>query len=109
MLQRLVMIALLVMWTAPSWSAEETIVQQFSANGSRNTRPFTVKDRWEIRWDTKAPGIAISIRTIEGKLAQGGSSATAPGTGESFQAKGGTYYLDVSAMGEWTISIVQLP
>lgn len=106
---RLLLIAIVLMVAGPSWSADEVIVQQLSANGSRNMRPFTVKDRWEIRWENKGAVLAVAVRTAEGKLVSGGASATAPGTGESFQPKGGTYYLDVTGMGEWTITVVQLP
>lgn len=106
---RLVFLLMIAFWAAPSWSADETIVQQLSANGSRNTRPFTVKDRWEIRWENKGSILTVAVRTAEGKLVAGGGSATAPGAGESFQPKGGTYYLDVTGTGDWSISVVQLP
>ena len=33
----------------PAYAADEQIIQQVSANGTRNLRPFTVKDGWEIR------------------------------------------------------------
>lgn len=80
-----------------------------AANGSRNTRPFTVKDRWEIRWENKGPVLTISVKTGEGKLVPGGGSSTAPGTGQSFQPKGGQYFLEINGMGEWSIQVIQLP
>jgi hypothetical protein len=34
-------------------AGDAQVVQQVSANGQRNLRPFTVKDKWEIQWDAK--------------------------------------------------------
>lgn len=90
-------------------AAEEQIVFSQSANGSRNTRPFTVQDGWLVKWDNKGAMLHVSIHTSDGKIAAGGGLATAPGIGESFQPKGGTYYLDISGAGGWTITVVQLP
>jgi hypothetical protein len=105
----LAIMVILMMFAAPVWAAEDTIVQQLSANGSRNTRPFTVRDRWEIRWDNKGPMLNITVRSADGKALGGGAFATAPGVGQSFEPKGGTYYLDISGSGEWTVTVVQLP
>lgn len=99
----------LVIPVSPARPADEVIVQQLTANGSRNTRPFTVKDRWEIRWENKGSVLTVAVRTAEGKLVAGGGMATAPGSGQSFQPKGGSYYLDVTGTGDWTITVVQLP
>lgn len=105
MLAASIMVALPIVAVA----GDELTIFSLSANGSRNTRPFTVKDRWEIRWENKGPVLTIAVRTAEGKLVAGGGTATAPGTGESYQPKGGTYFLDVTGMGEWSVSVVQLP
>lgn len=90
-------------------AADEQVVFQQSANGVRNTRPFTVHDRWELRWDNKGPLLSITIRQADGKLAGGGAMATQPGTGASFEPQGGTYYLAVNGQGDWTVTVVQLP
>lgn len=105
------MLAAAIMVASPvvTIAGDESTIFTLSANGSRNTRPFTVKDRWEIRWENKGSILTVAVRTAEGKLVAGGGSATAPGTGESFQPKGGTYFLDVTGIGDWTISVVQLP
>lgn len=102
-------IMVVMMLSAPVWAVEDTVVQQLSANGSRNTRPFTVRDRWEIRWDNKGPMLNISVRSLDGKVLGGGALATSPGVGQSFEPKGGNYFLDISGSGEWTVTVVQLP
>lgn len=90
-------------------AADEPVVFSLAANGSRNTRPFTVKDRWEIRWENKGSLLTVSVHTVEGKSVAGGGMTNAPGSGQSFQPKGGTYYLDVAGTGDWSVSVVQLP
>ncbi len=90
-------------------AADEQIIQQVSANGTRNLRPFTVKNGWEIRWDNKGRVLTISVRHRDGKLAAIGGAATAPGRGSSYQPRGGTYYLAVDGMGDWTVTVIQLP
>lgn len=99
----------LLLWSVSGLAADEDVVLSLTANGSRNTRPFNVKDGWEIRWDNKGPVLAIAVKTVDGKLVAGGGSSTAPGSGQSFQPKGGKYFLDVTGMGDWTITVVQLP
>lgn len=90
-------------------ATDELVVQEVSANGSRNLRPFTVKDRWEIRWRASGSVLTITVRHPDGKLAAVGGSADKPGTGSSYQPKGGTYFLDVMGIGDWTVTVVQLP
>ena len=44
-----------------------------------------------------------------GNLPNVGASQTGPGTGSSYQPKGGSFYLNVAATGDWTVTVVQLP
>ena len=86
----------------------DEIIQQVSANGTRNLRPFTVVDNWEIQWDSKA-GIHIGIHRPDGELVAEGGSSTKPGHGTSYHPRGGTYYLEVMSMDDWTVTVTQLP
>ena len=90
-------------------AADGNVVQQVSANGQRNLRPFTIKDKWEIQWDSKSSLLNITIFTSDGKIFDPGPMQQGPGKGSSFQPKGGDYYLGVSGTGEWTVTVVQLP
>ena len=87
----------------------EQVLQQVSANGQRNLRPFTAKDKWEIQWDAKGTLLTITIFTTDGKLSTVAATQEGPGSGSSYQPKGGEYYLQASGTGEWTITVVQLP
>ena len=104
-----VLVALSIGLTSPAPAAEETVVLEVAANGQRNTRPFTVKDRWEIRWDLRGDMVTVMIRDPEGKFVSAGGQQDKPGQGASYQPKGGTYYLEIIGMGDWTVTVVQLP
>ena len=103
-----------------SWAIAERVILQLSASGMRHTRPssasraiahFTVKDRWELRWDVK--GDDFEVRLFAGardpKGLQPLASQKGPGQGSMFYPKGGSYSLKVTANAEWTVSVVQLP
>ena len=89
----------------------ETVVFDLSGNGTRNTRPFTVQNKWEIRWDVKTDHFALHLYTATGE-AQGMlpvGSQDGPGRGATFGPDGGNYYLKIIAKGDWHITVVQLP
>jgi len=110
LLHRILIVFSLIVLSPFRISAEDgQVVQQVSANGQRNLRPFTVKDKWEIQWDSKGSLLNISIFTTDGKIFDPGPMQQGPGRGSSFQPKGGDYYLAVSGTGEWTVTVVQLP
>lgn len=92
-----------------SVSFAEEIIAKESASGSRNMRPFTVQDGWEIRWDS-TDHLSIWLNDPKGNpLTEAGSQPKA-GSGRSYQAKGGTYFLSViGGSSSWTITVVQLP
>ena len=85
------------------------VLQEVSANGQRNLRPFTVKDKWEIQWDSKGTLLTITLFTADGKISSIAASQDGPGSGSSYQPKGGEYFLQVTGTGAWTIKVVQLP
>jgi hypothetical protein len=107
-----VVVILSIFLASMAFAAAEEVIQQVSANGSRNLPPFTVKDGWEVRWDFTGSdsGITIFIHDVSsGNPIEIAASQTKAGSGSSYQAKGGKYYLKVTAVGDWTISVVQLP
>jgi len=101
------LVVLLSLWSSPTLA--EDILQRESATGSRNLRPFTVKDGWELRWDAKGPSFSVSLYRPNGDPVDGLASQQKPGSGSSFYPKGGTYYLSIISGGDWTITVVQLP
>jgi hypothetical protein len=87
--------------------AQDIVVQTFSGSGGLNTRPFTVKDGWEIQWDAKGDIFQLYLYTGSGDMDGVPANQQGPGKGASYQAKGGNYYLQVNALEAWTIKIIQ--
>ncbi len=90
-------------------AAEGQVVQEFSGNGTRNLRPFKVRDHWEIRWTVKDGDITIFLASPNEGLPQQAAGQDKPGSGSSYQPKGGTYFLRIVSTGDWTVTVVQLP
>ncbi len=89
-------------------AAEEAIVQQLTANGSRTTRPFTVKDGWEVRWTT-TNDLSLFLLDDQGQPLQALGHSLGDAGGATYHAKGGTYSLRISSNAHWTVTVVQLP
>lgn len=108
MRRTLLALVAIVLMLGQSVSAEE-ILQRESANGSRNLRPFTAKDGWELRWDAKGDGFTVALHASNGSPVDRLASQHKPGSGSSYYPKGGTYYLSIISGGDWTVTVVQLP
>ncbi|ULA62939.1 MAG: exported protein of unknown function [Nitrospira sp.] len=108
---KVALLCIALLSAAPSWAAEEHVIVTKSANGTRNTRPFTVQDRWELRWDAKGQKFAIYLFTADGER-QGLLPIVTqdkPGADSSYYPKAGEYYLKIVSDGDWTVTVVQLP
>lgn len=105
----LVLLFTILTFTESLSAAAEEILQQASANGTRNLRPFTVKDGWELRWDTKSPMFTVMLHSTTGELVDTLATQMQPGPGVTYYPKGGTYYLQIIASGDWTVTVIQLP
>lgn len=97
---------ILLVWQT---SFAEEVLQRESANGSRNLRPFTAKDGWELRWDAKGESFTVSLYAMNGDPVDNLASQHKPGSGSSYYPKAGTYYLSIISGGDWTVTVVQLP
>lgn len=104
-----IMVALMLILAAPVWAAEEQVVFSQTANGSRSTRPFTVKDRWEVRWDAKDDRFSVTLFSSTGEILDSLASQRKPGAGSTFYPKGGSYFLKVISGDDWNLTVVQLP
>lgn len=95
-------------------AADEIPILTLSANGARNTRPFTVKDHWEIRWSNPSSVLMVTVLRSNPQndldaIPVAVGSQLKPGEGATYVEKGGQYYLNINGMGDWSISVVQLP
>ncbi|KIX14676.1 glycerol-3-phosphate dehydrogenase/oxidase [Dethiosulfatarculus sandiegensis] len=86
----------------------QEVIQSFSGNGSKNTRPFTVQDGWEIQWDARGAIFQVFLHNANGEMVGVPANQQGAGKGASYQAKGGKYYLMVNAVGPWKVKLVNL-
>ncbi len=102
----IVMVGIIAFFSGSAF-AQDTVVREFSGSGGKNTRPFTVKNGWEIHWDAKGDIFQLYLYTANGDMAGVPANQQGSGKGSSYQAKGGQYYLQVNAIGNWAIKVVQ--
>ncbi len=89
-------------------AAEEQLIQELTANGSRTTRPFTVNDGWEVRW-TATNDFSFFLLDAQGQQLEALGNSTGDAAGATYHAKGGTYSLKIVSNAHWTVTVVQLP
>jgi hypothetical protein len=63
---------------ATAGEPEGKIILKESANGSRSLRPFTIQDKWEVRWESTNV-IYIYLRTEKGDRVASLASSTKAG------------------------------
>ena len=82
-------------------------MQAFQGDHSSTTAVFKTQDKWEVQWDSSSR-MAITLLSSDGAMIAG---VSASGTGSLYQAKGGSFYLQVnsSAVLPWHIRVVELP
>jgi hypothetical protein len=94
------------------FGAEEQVIQRASASESRMLEPFTVNGPWEVRWQTRGPRFMLVIHEQAHPNKAGGATVVSimgSGTGSSSRSRGGRFYLEITAQGDWRVSVVQLP
>ncbi len=83
----------------------QTKIAEFSGNGGKNTRPFTVYEPWEISWNADGDIFQLYLYDMTGDLIGVPANQGSSGKGTSFQVEKGQFYLQVNAIGSWTITI----
>ena len=80
------------------------MVAQFTGDGDQDTNDFTVKEGWEIRWETTGATFKFAITGTQDL----GTVVDHPGEGggSTFPTGSGTFRIHVTAQGQWTIRIV---
>ncbi len=89
-------------------SFTDSAIKEFEGNEIKNTRPFTVNGAWDIEWEAKGDIFQIYLYDSEGTLQGIIANQMGPGKSSSYQPIGGRYYLNVNAMGNWTIKIKEV-
>jgi hypothetical protein len=89
-------------------AADEQIVMELTGNGSRTTRPFTVKEGWEVRW-TATNELTVFLVDAQGQPLEAMGHSMGDAGGATYYAKGGTYSLRIASNAHWSVTVVQLP
>ena len=92
---------------APPPPPAEVEITRFEGSGQSTTRPFTVPDGWEIQWDA-SDFIQIYVYEASGELSGIAANQQGSGSGSAFQPSGGSFYLQMNAMGSWTVRVVDV-
>ncbi|MDH5563749.1 MAG: hypothetical protein OEY91_09040 [Nitrospirota bacterium] len=95
----------------------------FSGTGPQKTKMFTVKDGWELRWETESPTFKLSAHGSARRPYIGPTNErdevlrwfevlepivlanTTKQQGTAFHPLGGTFYLKIVANGPWSIHL----
>ena len=99
---------------ASDWNGEsdaapaDVVIRELSGSGTRNTRPFTPRGPWEIQWNAEGAIFQVYVYSAIGDLVGVAANQQGAGDGASYQPKPGTYYLNVNAVGKWSIQVVEL-
>ncbi len=72
--------------------ATDNIIQEFSGGGATTTGLFTVKDRWEVRWNARQV-VSVAVMSADGTIVSGAAGVL---RGSLFVPLGGQYYLKVT-------------
>lgn len=80
-------------------------VAAFGGEGSQTTEPFQVREGWAIEWESTGDTFAFAIQGDRdfGTVID----IDEPGNGVTSPTGGGSYHLEVTAQGAWSITIKQ--
>ena len=80
-------------------------VAAYSGDGDQTTPAFKVRDGWGIQWESTGEHFAFAIKGDRdfGKVID----ISEPGSGVTSPTGAGSFRLEVTAKGPWTISITQ--
>jgi hypothetical protein len=79
-------------------------VLELSGDTDESSQPFVVKPGWQIRWRTQGPSFALRVTgdadmgTIVDKHASAAGVTSLP--------TGGTFQVEITAMGRWSIEVI---
>jgi hypothetical protein len=80
-------------------------VAEFSGDGNQTTADFTVGEDWEIRWHNE--GNQFEMILVGPTSSRALMARSEPGSGTTVPRGSGTFHLEITAEGAWTVTIVQ--
>jgi hypothetical protein len=94
--------------SGPSTPNPGGVIVKLSGSGAKNTRPFAAPGPWEIQWDARGDIFQIYVYGKSGNLIGVAANQMGSGKGNSYQPRGGEYYLQVNAIGAWALEVVDM-
>ena len=91
-----------------SSSPSNNLIAEYNGNGTQNTRPFEVDGPWEIQWNAKGQIFQLYLYDSSGNLIDVAANQMEAGEGSYYSPKTGSFYLQVNAMGDWQLKIVNM-
>ncbi|WP_114474501.1 hypothetical protein [Halanaerobium sp. DL-01] len=89
-------------------NSSNNIIAQYSGTGMKNTRPFEINNPWEIQWNATGEIFQIYLYDEHGNLVDIAANQMGAGKGSYYSPKTGTFYLEVNAMGDWEVKVVNV-
>jgi hypothetical protein len=80
-------------------------IAEFSGDGDQTTESFTVRGQWQVHWQNSGDEFVFAIDGDQdlGTIIE----QEEPGSGVTNVVAAGTFHLEVTANGPWTIRITQ--
>jgi uncharacterized protein len=88
-------------------SRRNVIIAEVSGAGIRTIRPFTVDGAWELQWTSSPPNRSAAFYVHDASSGRIVEIATGA-SGASYVPNGGTFYVEVNTMADWTIQVVNV-
>ena len=84
------------------------VVVRWSGSTTMITRPFHVDGAWEFAWSNEG-AFTATLHRLGSDKEQTLAFATKPAASSAYQPNGGDFYIEFSAMDDWSASVQQLP
>lgn len=88
-------------------TVQEELVDEFSGSEDDSTATFTVQGEWEVRWETEGDAFQVNLVDEDGEELQTVVDHEGQGGGSNYLTRDGTYSLDVTADGDWSIRVFE--
>ena len=88
-------------------ATRDRVIRTWNGTGLKTTRPFTTAGPWEVQWDAKEV-FYLWVFEADGTPLAWVAGQQHAGKGASFQARAGTYCLDMRSCGAWSVKVVEV-
>lgn len=87
----------------------ETFLAKWSGDTMMTTRPFRAAGAWELRWTASSGYFSIRLLEVGSEQDKLIANQTTAGSSTSYRPSGGTFYLEITGTGPWSVQAVGVP